>query len=77
LQAPQWLLLVWVLTQEPEQSVVPVLQTHWPLEQTRPVKQAFPHAPQWLLLVLVLTQAPPQLVSEPVQTVVQEPFWQT
>lgn len=33
LQAPQWALLVEVLTQEPPQSVVPAAQPHAPLVQ--------------------------------------------
>jgi hypothetical protein len=58
-QAPQCAALLCVLTQLPEQFVVPGPQavTQTPAEQTCGLAQALPQVPQWAALVRVSTQA--------------------
>jgi len=56
--APQFWLLVDVLTQLPEQSVSPVAHLHMPDEHVVPAVHAIPHVPQLRLLVWRSTQVP-------------------
>jgi len=59
---PQLLLLVWVLTQVPEQEVCPVAQAHDPPEQVAPPEHTCPQAPQLFALMRVFTHVPSHCV---------------
>ena len=69
--APQLSELVWVLTQSPEQLVVPAGQTQTPVLQTVPPVHDTPHAPQLLESVWRFTQAPVHSVRVMLQCIWQ------
>jgi hypothetical protein len=76
-QAPQLAGSLRVLTQLPEQLVVPEGQAQEPPTQAVPPVHAVPQAPQLLLLVWVFTQAPAQVAVPAGQVVTQAPLAQS
>lgn len=61
-QAPQFVMLVWVLTHAVPHKVCPAGHAQAPALQVWPVPQVLPHVPQLLPLVCVLTHAVPHKV---------------
>ena len=74
---PQFIRSEKVLTQTPEQVVIPEAHAQAPETQLCPAEQALPHAPQWVALVRVSTHAPPHEVCPGAQVPVQTPRRQT
>jgi len=73
---PQWVPLVWRLTQTPPQRVPPVGHAQAPAVQVAPPVHDTPQAPQWALSVAVVTQTPPQAVWPGPQVDAHEPALQ-
>ncbi len=69
-QAPQWVLLVCVLTQVPLHNVPPLGQVQLPVVQVWPAAQAVPQVPQLAVSVWRFTQELPHFVVPPVQLAV-------